>query len=105
MKLILENSVVCVFGHSKILDTLDRDFLLEQLKYYSVTDATPGWFIDCSRDWTQALKDGNLISLELQITIGVPQGSALRFAYIIVITVDTYADSTLVTSPIHSFEE
>ena len=62
---------------SKAFDTVDHNILIRKLKHYGIRGVASDWFISYLNDRCQHVSIGNVISDNLVVTHGVPQGSVL----------------------------
>ena len=70
-------NALCAIDLSKCFDSISHDILLYKLKFYGFTDSTVNWFRSYLTDRMQQVKVGSVISNELSVKMGVPQGSVL----------------------------
>ena len=81
-----EVTALCTFDIAKGFDTISHSILLHKLAFYGCDPSSLNWFKSYLTGRTQTVKCNNHLSSELQISIGVPQGSVLGpFLFIIYI--------------------
>ena len=79
-----EVTALCTLDIAKGFDTISHSILLHKLAFYGCDPSSLKWFKSCLTGRTQTVKCNNYLSSELQISIGVPQGSVLGpFLFII----------------------
>ena len=72
------NFIVAVFiDFKRAFETIDREILINKLKYYGINGTVLKWFKQYIIERQQVTKIGNSISNALNNNIGVPQGSVL----------------------------
>lgn len=73
-----DNKVIVVFLDLKrAFETVDRNILLEKLNNYGIQKKELKWFENYLNERKQKTRFNNVESKELEIKIGLPQGSAL----------------------------
>lgn len=65
------------FDFKKAFDRVDYNILINKLESFGVTDPLLTWISSYLRDRTQVVKFNGIISKEILVTSGVPQGSHL----------------------------
>jgi exonuclease III len=68
---------LCFLDIQKCFDTIDHELLLSKLKCYGIKNNELTWFTSYLSDRKQKVRCNGDISSELDISIGVPQGSVL----------------------------
>lgn len=68
----------CVFlDFAKAFDTVDHHILIKKLDYYGIRGTAQDWFKSYLSNRTQRVSINGVLSKDLQIKYGVPQGSVL----------------------------
>ena len=68
---------------SAAFDLVDHNLLLEKLKIYKVDSSTVNWLDSYLSNRRQKVSIDGTMSDELEVTLGVPQGSILGLLYVI----------------------
>lgn len=74
-----DNKIILVIflDLKRAFETIDRQILLEKLQRYGVRGTALQWFASYLADRTQVTKINEVVSDEVEVTRGVPQGSIL----------------------------
>ena len=67
----------CFIDVKKCFDTIDHDILLKKLKLYGIRESAHLWFSDYLNNRKQYVSANGYTSKTMNISTGVPQGSAL----------------------------
>ena len=70
-------NALCAIDLSKCFDTVSHDKPLYKIRVYGFTDSTVNLFRSYLTNRMQQVKVGSVISNELPVKMGVPQGSVL----------------------------
>ena len=68
---------VCSLDIKKCFDTINHKILLKKLSYYGFNDNVVEWFKAYLQNRTQVVKCHNVVSREMNIEVGIPQGSVM----------------------------
>ncbi|XP_063907812.1 uncharacterized protein LOC135125954 [Zophobas morio] len=76
----LDDSQLCILTllyYSKAFDMVNPQLLLAKLRYYGLAEAFCDWFNSYLSNRTQVVKLEDNVSSEIEMALGVPQGSSL----------------------------